>query len=236
MSTSRKPAAPVGNRLSLAVGAAAAVVGFAAVYVIANRADNAAKAPAPASVAAAPAAPAPVAGTGSEAGKAVATASATGDRNPLATGAMTAFVFKKSPEALPDLAFTDAANAPKTLKDLAGKVVLLNLWATWCNPCREEMPALERLQKAMGSDKFEVVALSIDRGGLDASRKFLTSIHVEALKLYVDATARAGGQLRAVGLPTTILIDQAGREIGRYIGPAEWDGADARRLIEASLH
>jgi thiol-disulfide isomerase/thioredoxin len=149
--------------------------------------------------------------------------------------AMTAFVFKKTPEALADIAFTDGNKTPRTLKDFAGKTVLLNLWATWCTPCREEMPGLDRLQKALGSDKFEVVALSIDRGGADASRKFLDSIKVESLRLYVDATARAGGQLKAVGLPTTLLVDGQGREIGRFIGPAAWDGPDARRLIEASI-
>ena len=218
MSTTGKPAPKSGNTLSLAVGVLAAIVGFAAVYVMGPATDNA-KAPEP------PAKSAPAAAPSAEAPA----------RNPLSTGAMTAFVFKKTPEPLPDVAFTDKASAPKTLKDLAGKVVLLNLWATWCNPCREEMPALERLQKALGSDKFEVVALSIDRGGVDASRKFLESIKVQALNLYVDATARAGGQLKAVGLPTTILIDKEGREIGRFIGPAEWDGPDARRLIEASL-
>ncbi len=218
MSTTEKAGSKLGGATALVVAAAAAAIGFAAVYVTFGRPDNG-KPAAPSPIAAAEPAPAP----------------ASGERIPLSTGAMTAFVFKKTPEPLADIAFTDGTKAARTLKDFAGKTVLLNLWATWCTPCREEMPALDRLQKALGSDKFEVVALSIDRGGVDASRKFLDSIKVESLKLYVDATARAGGALKAVGLPTTLLVDGQGREIGRYIGPAAWDGPDAKRLIEASL-
>lgn len=218
MSTTEKAGSKQSGATSLVVVGAAAAVGFAAVYVTFGRPDNGKPGPPAPAVTAEPAA-----------------APASGERNPLAAGAMTAFVFKKTPEPLADIAFTDGNKTPRTLKDFAGKTVLLNLWATWCTPCREEMPALDRLQKALGSDKFEVVALSIDRGGADASRKFLDSIKVESLKLYVDATARAGGQLKAVGLPTTLLIDAQGREIGRYIGPAAWDGPEAKRLIEAAL-
>jgi thiol-disulfide isomerase/thioredoxin len=113
--------------------------------------------------------------------------------------------------------------------------VLLNLWATWCAPCRKEMPALDRLQKALGSDGFEVVALNLDRGGVETAKKFLDQIKIEALKLYADPSTRASTELNAVGMPTTILIDRDGRELGRIVGPAEWDGADAQRLIAASL-
>jgi hypothetical protein len=102
------------------------------------------------------------------------------------------------------------------------------------------MPALDRLQKALGSGefsgKFEVVALSVDRKGLEGSKKFLDETKVEQLALYVDATARAGTDLRAVGLPATLLIDAQGREIGRLLGPAEWDSEDAMRLIRAALN
>ena len=79
---------------------------------------------------------------------------------------MAAFVFRKAPEALPEVNFQDATGKERTLADWRGKVVLLNLWATWCLPCRKEMPALDRLQKELGSDKFEVVAISVDRKGL----------------------------------------------------------------------
>jgi hypothetical protein len=97
------------------------------------------------------------------------------------------------------------------------------------------MPSLDRLQAALGSDKFEVVALSVDRKGLDASRKFLDETKVERLGLYVDASGRAISELRVVGLPATLLLDAEGREIGRLLGPAEWDSEDAKRLIRAAV-
>lgn len=151
------------------------------------------------------------------------------------SGEMAAFVFKKEREPLAEVAFADGKGQPRTLKDWHGRVVLLNLWATWCAPCRKEMPGLARLQKEMGSARFEVVALAVDRAGADAAGKFLASIGAGDLALYIDPTARAGIALRAAGMPTTLLIDAAGREIGRLTGPAEWDSPEAKRLISAHL-
>jgi len=205
--------------ISLATAAIAAAVGFAAIYVTVGRPDNAG---APAEKVA----PAPVApqilpkGPGS---------------NPLSQGHMAAFVFRKEPEALAEVKFQDAAGKERTLADWRGKVVLLNLWATWCLPCRKEMPALDRLQKELGSDKFEVVAVGVDRKGLEGARKFLDETKVEHLALYVDPTTRMTSELRAVGLPATLLIDAQGLEIGRLLGPAEWDSEDAKRLIAAAI-
>lgn len=193
----------------------AAVVAFAAVYVTLGRPDNAV--PAASRPAAAPERPAP-SGPGS---------------NALSQGDMAAFVFKKTPEELPDFKFQDGSGKERSLSEWRGKVVLLNLWATWCLPCRREMPALDRLQSAAGSDKFEVVAISVDRKGLEASRKFLTDTKVKNLALYVDTSARLNSELRAVGLPATLLIDAQGREIGRLLGPAEWDSEDALRLVRS---
>jgi thiol-disulfide isomerase/thioredoxin len=148
---------------------------------------------------------------------------------------MATFVFRREPEVLPEVKFQDAAGKERTLGDFRGKVVLLNLWATWCAPCRKEMPALDRLQAKMGSDKFQVVAVSVDRTGLPGARKFLDEAGIRKLALYADATARMGVALRAAGLPVTVLLDRQGREIGRLLGPAEWDGEDAQRLIQAAL-
>lgn len=202
---------------------AAALVGFGAVYVTLGRPDNAIiSGPAEAPTAAAPEA----SQKSLPAGPGV---------NPLSKGEMAAFVFKKAPESLPQFTFFDGTGTEQSLTDWQGKVVLLNLWATWCAPCRKEMPALDRLQQSLGSDRFEVVALSVDRGGAEASRKFLDQINVNALKLYVDPTARASSELKAIGLPATLLIDAKGREIGRLTGPAEWDSDDAKRLIQAAL-
>lgn len=190
-----------------------ATIAFAAVYLTTGEPDNA-NTPDPVKQSAEIAAPA-------EAGK-------------LNIGQMTAFVFKKTPEPLPELSFQDGAGQTLSLAAFKGKTVVLNLWATWCAPCRKEMPSLDRLQKALGSDKLEVVALSVDRAGIAASKKFLDEAKVENLKLYVDSTAKTGVALKVVGMPTTILVDPEGREIGRLTGPAEWDSAEAQRLISAS--
>jgi thiol-disulfide isomerase/thioredoxin len=200
----------------------AACTGFAAVYVTLGRSDNAARAPvsAPAQAAGAPAAEPPAA--------AQATSS-------LSQGQMAAFVFRKEPEALPEIKFQDADGQERTLTDWRGKVVLLNLWATWCLPCRKEMPALDRLQSTLGSDQFQVVAISVDRTGLPGAKKFLAETKTPNLAVYADPTARLASTLRAAGLPATLLIDKDGREIGRLLGPAEWDGDAARRLIEAAM-
>ena len=212
---------------SLATAAIAAVAGFAAVYVTVGRLDNAAP-PMPAAATAAAIAQVAAPASAQEPPKGPGT-------NPLSQGHMAAFVFRKQPEALPPIKFQDAEGKERTLADWRGKVVLLNLWATWCLPCRKEMPSLDRLQKELGSDKFEVVALSVDRKGLDASRKFLDETKVGRLGLYVDASGRAISELRVVGLPATLLLDAQGREIGRLLGPAEWDSEDAKRLIRSAV-
>jgi thiol-disulfide isomerase/thioredoxin len=149
---------------------------------------------------------------------------------------MAGFVFRKEPEALPEVKFQDGEGKERTLADWRGKVVLLNLWATWCVPCRREMPALDRLQQELGSDKFEVVAVSVDRKGIAGAKKFLNDTKVGKLALFVDPTMRMTSQLRAPGLPATLLIDAQGREIGRLLGPAEWDSEDAKRLIRAATN
>ncbi len=197
------------------VAALSALAAFAAVYVTMGRPDN----------------ERPVAKSGEK----VKPAKPRGKINPLSTGAMTTFVFKKTPQALADVSFLDAEGKPVKLSDWHGKVVLLNLWATWCGPCREEMPLLDRLQGELGSDTFEVIALAVDKAGLEGASKFFRDIKVENLKLFADPTARVGGKLRVVGMPTTILIDAQGHEIGRLVGPADWDSDDAKRLIAASL-
>jgi thiol-disulfide isomerase/thioredoxin len=201
--------------------AIAAVAGFAAVYVTFGRSDNAVR----------PAAETP---STISSVKQLAAPSGPGS-NALSQGHMAAFVFKKEPEALPEARFQDANGAEKSLADWRGKVVLVNLWATWCAPCRKEMPALDRLQKELGSSKFEVVAISVDRTGLAGARKFLDETSVQNLALYADPTTKLSSALKAVGLPITLLLDTEGREIGRLVGPAEWDSGDANRLIRAVI-
>ncbi|MDH3580158.1 MAG: TlpA family protein disulfide reductase [Hyphomicrobiales bacterium] len=150
-------------------------------------------------------------------------------------GQMTTFVAKDAPVDLPALKFQDGAGGTRTLADWRGKVVLLNLWATWCAPCRKEMPTLDRLEGMLGGDDFALVAISIDKGGLDLPRSFLEKIKVKHLKLFNDPTAKLGLTLKAYGMPTTLLINRDGKEIGRLVGPAEWDSEDAVALIRAAI-
>jgi len=128
-----------------------------------------------------------------------------------------------APRELPELRFTDGSGKPLSLADFRGKLVLLNLWATWCGPCREEMPTLGRLQAELGGPDFEVVALSIDRAGIAVVDAFYAEIGVKNLARYIDDSGKVAQQLNALGLPTTLLLDREGREIARHVGPAEWD-------------
>lgn len=153
----------------------------------------------------------------------------------LATGSLAAFLVHPEPKPLPDIAFADGEGKPLKLSDWKGRVVLVNLWATWCAPCRKEMPDLAQLQKELGSDQFEVVAISVDRKGAEASSAFLKETGAGNLKLYVEPTTRIVGELQSAGLPATILIDRQGREIGRLLGPALWSSPEAVALVKAAL-
>lgn len=130
----------------------------------------------------------------------------------------------REPRALPELPFQDAQGKPMSLADFRGKVVLLNVWATWCAPCRKEMPALDRVQQQLGGPGFEVVALSIDSGGVAPVRRFYDEIGIRTLAIYVDPSTQAATKLKTIGIPTTLLVDREGRELWRKTGPAEWDG------------
>lgn len=133
------------------------------------------------------------------------------------------FIVHQAPKPVASIAFEDQRGRARNLADFRGKVVLLNIWATWCGPCRREMPSLDRLQEMLGGPDFEVVALSIDRSGLEAVHKFYADVGIRNLSIYVDSSGKATRELAAVGVPATLLIDRDGREIGRLVGPAEWD-------------
>jgi len=145
---------------------------------------------------------------------------------PLAANAFsepTSIPLLDAPRALPKISFSDQSGNTVTLDKWAGKVVLLNIWATWCTPCRIEMPTLDNLQQKLGGDRFDVVALSIDEAGLSVVERFYEEIGIENLEIFIDPSYTAARELKAIGLPTTILIDTQGRELGRLVGPAEWD-------------
>lgn len=141
-----------------------------------------------------------------------------------------------TPRPLPDIEFKDRDGKELRLSNFKGKVVLLNVWATWCPPCRREMPTLDKLQGELGGKDFEVMALSIDRAGVHAVEAFFMEIGVKHLRLYIDQSMAAMRKLAVVGLPTTLLIDREGREVWRYAGAAEWDSdewmGEVRRAIE----
>lgn len=139
------------------------------------------------------------------------------------------------PREMPEIRFVDSEGNSLTLADFRGKVVLLNIWATWCVPCRREMPALDRLQAQLGGDDFVVLPLSIDRAGLPAIKRFYEELGLRHLGIYVDASGAGSRALGAPGLPTTLLIDRAGREVARKIGPAEWDSPEVISLIRRQI-
>lgn len=136
-----------------------------------------------------------------------------------------------TPRKIPNISFLNDAGKTLSLTDFRGRVVLLNVWATWCPPCREEMPSLDRLNAERGGPSFEVVALSIDRDTAVVA-PFYREIGVKTLKAYFDSNTRASAELGAFAVPATLLIDQQGREVGRALGPAEWDSAEVKALID----
>ena len=158
---------------------------------------------------------------------------------PFAHGEVAAVNIAKSPLQVPDLAFHDAAGKPLTLQHWRGRTVLLNLWATWCVPCRKEMPALDALEQKLGGPNFEVVTVNIDTRDLEKPKTWLKEVGVAKLNYYADPAAKTFQDLksvgRAFGMPTTMLISPEGCEIGTIAGPAEWASDDAVKLIEAAI-
>jgi thiol-disulfide isomerase/thioredoxin len=158
---------------------------------------------------------------------------------PLAHREVAAFAVAQTPFGLPDLAFKDADGRERTLKDWRGRTILLNLWATWCVPCRKEMPALDALEHELGGPQFEVVAVNIDTRDPEKPLAFLKSIGVKHLAYYSDQSAKVFQDLKsagkAFGMPTTLIVDRSGCEIGAMAGPAEWASADGVKLVGAAI-
>ncbi|MBY0610615.1 MAG: TlpA family protein disulfide reductase [Beijerinckiaceae bacterium] len=162
---------------------------------------------------------------------------------PLAKGEVAGVQVQDKPKLVPDLAFTAGDGTPRKLSDLRGKTVLLNLWATWCVPCRQEMPALDKLQATLGASDgataFEVVAVNIDTRNPDKPKQFYADMKIGHLAFYADPSAKIYQDLKAIGkafgMPTTMIIDSQGCEIAYLAGPAEWAGADALALVGAAV-
>lgn len=155
------------------------------------------------------------------------------------SGEIAAFAVADEPRPIPPLNFKDTDGEMASLEDFKGKVVLFNLWATWCAPCRHEMPAFDALQAAYGGENFEIVPVSIDRGGMDKPKAFYQEIGLKHLPFYQDETMGVFNQLKkeslAFGLPTTVLLDQDGCILGALNGPADWAGKQAKALIETTI-
>jgi thiol-disulfide isomerase/thioredoxin len=158
---------------------------------------------------------------------------------PLVHGEVAALTLARTPFRVPDLTFKDAKGADKKLADWRGRTVLLNLWATWCVPCRREMPALDALQARLGGPDFEVVAVNIDTRDPQKPLKFLKDTAIDHLAYYTDDSARVYEDLKtagkAFGMPTSIVIDRSGCEIGNMAGPAEWASDDGIKLVQAAI-
>ena len=158
---------------------------------------------------------------------------------PLAHGEVAALTMAAAPLRLPDLAFDDAEGKPRKLSEWRGKTVLVNLWATWCVPCRKEMPALDGLQAKLGGPDFEVVAVNIDTRDPEKPKNFLKDANLTRLGYFADPKTKVFQDLKAVGralgMPTSVLVDRHGCEIATIAGPAEWASDDAVKLIRAAM-
>lgn len=145
------------------------------------------------------------------------------------------FVFLEQPRPVAQTPFFDASGGPVTLSRFIGKAVVLNFWATWCAPCIKEMPSLDALQKAGAGKGIEVVAISEDRTGVDVVKPYMKRQEIKNLKIYIDKGNALANALGVKGLPTTLVIDKNGREIGRIEGIAEWDSVEALNVIAQAL-
>jgi thiol-disulfide isomerase/thioredoxin len=158
---------------------------------------------------------------------------------PLVHGEVAALAVARTPFRVPDLAFKDAEGRERTLADWRGRTVLLNLWATWCVPCRREMPALDALESRLGGPGFEVVAVNIDTRDPEKPLAFLKDVGIKRLAYYSDQSARVFEDLKtagkAFGMPTTLIVDRAGCELGDMAGPAEWASNDGVKLVSAAV-
>ncbi len=144
------------------------------------------------------------------------------------------FIPAKPPWRAPTVSFADAAGRNLSLSDFTGRLVLVNLWATWCAPCRQEMPSLERLQTRLG-DKIAILAISEDRGGSKAVAPFVATFGLKAVKTYLDPDSAVGRAFKVDGLPTSFLIDRQGRVLGRVEGGAEWDSPKMLAILDPLL-
>lgn len=163
------------------------------------------------------------------------TAADTAALEALRTGDMEKLVFLSEPAAAPDTAFTDPDNAEHRLSQFKGKYVLLNFWATWCAPCRKEMPMLSALQSEFGGDRFEVVTIATGRNSVTGIQKFFEEIGVTNLPLFLDPKQQLARDMAVLGLPISVILNPEGQEIARMRGDATWNSDSAKAIIAALI-
>jgi thiol-disulfide isomerase/thioredoxin len=149
----------------------------------------------------------------------------------LRNGDMAKLIVHAAPRNRIDESFRDLYGNPVSLADYSGKVVLVNIWATWCPPCRAEMPSLDDLAGEMEGPDFALIALSTDRAGVERVARFYEDYLIENLKVMHDRSGNFGRQAGVLGLPVTLLLDREGREIGRILGEADWNSPDAKAIL-----
>jgi thiol-disulfide isomerase/thioredoxin len=158
---------------------------------------------------------------------------------PLAKGELAAVGVGDAPKPPPEIAFNGPDGRAMSLASFRGKTVLVNLWATWCVPCRQEMPALDKLQAELGGPDFEVVAINVDTRNPDRPRAWLQENGIGHLAYYADPAGKLLQTLQktghVVGLPTTFLIHASGCEVALLKGPAEWASPEAFTFLRAAL-
>lgn len=153
------------------------------------------------------------------------------DLSALQTGHMSKLVFHDTPFTPMTSSFADGAGKTLTVADLSGKVVVMNFWATWCAPCRAEMPSIDRLAGELNGDDIHVMAVSTDRGNVTRINQFFEEIEIQHLGVYRDKKSELAREAGAFGLPMTIILNREGREVARLLGEAEWDSTEAKAVV-----
>nr|WP_238380997.1 TlpA disulfide reductase family protein [Alkalilacustris brevis] len=153
----------------------------------------------------------------------------------LREGDMRKLAFHSAPREVPDVVVTDANDGEHRLSDWHGQWVLLNFWATWCAPCRHEMPSLDRLEQALGSERFAVVPVATGRNPVPAIERFFAETDLQHLPILRDPTQALSRGMAVLGLPVTVIIAPDGQEIARLTGDAEWDSDSAIAILTALI-
>ncbi len=154
-----------------------------------------------------------------------------GEVDMLRQDALRKLVVHPKPIRASHLSFTDADGAPHTFSETDGKVRLVNFWATWCAPCREENPSLDALQREMGGANFEVISIATGRNDIEAIKDFNRETGIAHLPILLDPMSELARDMDVPGLPVTVILNREGDEIARLLGGADWNSASAKSIL-----